>query len=144
MPNTTGLEIETSFIENAFKTSYDYEKAFAVAKRLQTLVLMEPGTLPNLVDCGLGIRTYLFNFRDSTTINTINSKIQDQVQKYMPNNNIQSVEAEFFVDKSGSQKSIVIKAVLFDSSNNELARQIAVTFQKPIGFSDKIISDIYL
>ena len=55
---------ETTFIPDAYRTSHNIKGLFALARRLQTLIIMEPGTIPNLIGAGVGIGSYLQELAD--------------------------------------------------------------------------------
>ena len=86
---------EVSFEQSAFMTSHNFSDLVAFAKRLQALIIMEPGTHPNAVGMGVGIRNYLMEFGDPITIGEIRSRIESQIEKYVPNNVISSIEVMF-------------------------------------------------
>jgi hypothetical protein len=56
----------------------------ALALRLQTLLLTEPGTYPNNYSLGIGVQKYDFEFLDDATLSDLRSKISEQVSKWVP------------------------------------------------------------
>jgi hypothetical protein len=144
MPNVTGREIETSFIESSYKSNFNYEALFATAKRIQTLILMEPGTIPNYTLAGVGIRKYLFNFKDDITLSQINTKIVNQVSKYLPNSNVQGITVTPYPSPSGNMKGIIVTIQIYDASNSSVVNTIMLSFTTTVKSSQTIKSDIYL
>jgi len=146
MPNDTGLEDERSFTESSFLTDYVYEDLYALAKRLQTLILMEPDTIPNLSNAGVGIRNYLFNFRDDETLNSIRSSIDNQISKFVPNSNIFNITVEKYTNNFNSDsKGVICYFDLYDKKNrSDLPTKIGLSFSKPDMYTEKIISEILL
>ena len=147
MPNTTGLEQELSFVENEFKTSYSYKSVLATAKRFQNLLLMEKNTIPSLPDCGIGIKTKLFRFNDSTSIANISREINNQISQYLPTSRIISVEILPHKDATGNKdKGLVIYLMIATEDTEGRARKIAVTAiaDSSSPYKETIASDIYL
>ena len=147
MPNTTGLEQEPSFVENEFKTLYTYTSVLATAKRFQNLLLMEKNTIPSLPNCGIGIKTKLFLFNDSTSIEAITREINDQISQYLPTTRIISVEIVPHKDKNGNKdKGLVIYLMIATEDTEARARKIAVTAiaDSTSPYKETITSDIYL
>lgn len=146
MSNLTGLEEEQSFTESNFKTNFKYDSLFALAKRLQTIVLLEPNTIPNLPECGVGIRLFLFNFNDELTLNLIKQKITTNIQQYMPNSNILSIEVnKISNNNSGKTDGIYIKGNVYDKSDpnaSNIVKQIGMTFVTD--GASRLVSEIYL
>ena len=151
MPNVNGLENEVSLIETNFKTSYNYETVIALAKRFQNLLLMEKDTLPNLPNCGVGIRNYLFNLKDDTTLLEIKNELFSQVKAYLPNafNNILSIDVTYYKDRiSNTTKGIIIYFIVSTDAVSEEAKKIAITAEvensTAANYSQKILSNIYM
>jgi len=149
MPNSTGLESEVSFVETSFKTTYDYTDVTALAKRFQNLLFMEPGTLPNLPLCGIGIKTRIYSLKDELTLSTITNDILNQIEKYMPNSfsSILNVSVDFFKDRiNNTTKGIIIYFIVSTPSAKEEAKKIAITAEYDTNstFSQNILSDIYI
>jgi hypothetical protein len=67
----------------------------AVAKRLQNLILMRKGTMPNDFDMGVDINSYRFEYRNSDTENMIRSEINNQIDKYLPDIPVKNFEIAF-------------------------------------------------
>ena len=65
---------------------YSLNKTYAemVGQNLKMLILTAPGERIMDPEFGVGIRNYLFEMNISLTYEEINSKIAEQVNKYMP------------------------------------------------------------
>jgi hypothetical protein len=85
---------EPTFVPDAFRSSHNIKGMLALARRLQTLILMEPGTVPNLVDAGVGIGTYLHEIADENTLESIRSRINRQVETYLPNDSVDAIDVK--------------------------------------------------
>lgn len=151
MPNVNGLELEVSLIETNFKTSYNYETVTALAKRFQNLLLMEKNTLPNLPNCGMGIKTYLFNLKDETSLIEIKNELFNQIKLYLPNTfeSILNVDVSFYKDRiSNTTKGIIVYFIVATNDVSDEARKIAITAEvensTSTTYSQKIISNIYI
>lgn len=146
MSNATGLELETSFIESNFKTNFFYNELYALARRLQTLVLTEPNTIPNNPEMGVGIRLYLYNFNDENTINIIKERVGFNINKYMPNNNILDIIVEKITSSStGKPNGVLVKANIYNRNGvnaRNIIQQVGITFLTEK--SSNVVSDIYL
>jgi hypothetical protein len=99
---------EVTFIPDAYRTSHNITGLFALAKRLQTLIIMEPGTIPNLVEAGVGIGTYLQEPADDITVSNLKDRIARQVEKYLPNREISSVDVQQGVNKEDGKNFMAI------------------------------------
>jgi len=55
-----------------------------IKQNFKNLVLTNPGERVMLPDFGVGIKRYLFEMNDAVTQSSIQSKIGEQVKKYMP------------------------------------------------------------
>ena len=146
MTNATGLETEVSFIESNFKTNYYYDGLFALAKRLQTLILTEPNTIPNVPEMGVGIRLFLFSLNDDDTLNVIKERINYNINTFMPNLNILNIQlTKVNSNNTGRPDGIILKADLYDSKSpnaKEIIQQIGITFLSEK--NSNVVSEIYL
>ena len=99
---------ETTFIPDAYRTSHNIKGLFALARRLQTLIIMEPGTIPNLTGAGVGIGSYLQELADDITLSNLKDKITVQMEKYLPNKEISSVETKQIRNQEDGRDFIAI------------------------------------
>ena len=71
---------EYTFGVNPFNKPNVVEGKNAIASRLMTLIMMEPGDDPLHPDMGVGIKT----FRYSLSIDKLAERIEDQIATYLP------------------------------------------------------------
>ena len=86
---------ELTFQVNDFRQPKVLTNYYQVAKRLQNLVLMKKGTMPNDYDMGLDINSYRFEYRNDKTQNLIKSDLQVQIDKYLPDIPVSNFEILF-------------------------------------------------
>ena len=67
------------------------EGNMALAQLILNLLLTEPGTYPDTPELGINIASYQFEFLNSETITKIQNKITEQINLYIPSNNIDKV-----------------------------------------------------
>ena len=123
---------ELTFQVNDFRQPKVLTNYYQVAKRLQNLVLMKKGTMPNDYDMGLDINSYRFEYRNDKTQNLIKSDLQVQIDKYLPDIPVSNFEILFktmddyvtvyigfsFTDYSGS-KSVILSFDMSSTNNNK-------------------------
>ena len=149
MSNVSGLELEVSFIETSFKSSYDYTDVTALAKRFQNLLFMEPGTIPNLPLCGIGIKTWMYSLKDDLTLTDITNAIQNQLQTYLPNSfsSILNISVDYFKDRiNNTTKGIIVYFIVSTPGAKSEASKIAITaeYENATSYTQNILSDIYI
>lgn len=71
---------EYTFDVNAFNKPNVLDGKNAIATRLMTLMMMEPGDDPLHPDMGVGIKTY----RYSLSLDGLVQRIEDQIMTYLP------------------------------------------------------------
>ena len=91
---------------NEFNTSKSVEGLEALAYLIQSLLLIEPGTYPNNPDLGVGIHLYEFEILDNPTIDEISTKIEMQINKYIPNINLDSVIVEALPNQKNIENTL--------------------------------------
>jgi hypothetical protein len=131
---------EMTFVPDAYKTSHHITGLLALAKRLQTLIIMEPGTIPNLTGAGVGIATYLGELADDTTLTDIRNDIFTQVYKYLPNNVISDISVKILESKDDGKKFLAFFVKLGTVVDDKTS--FALTFGQNIS-SGSVISDFY-
>ena len=85
------LKDELTFDFNDFQVPKVEEKLYSLAQLILNLLLTQPGMYPDMPDLGINIAQYQFEFLDSSTIYNIQRQIRDQIDKYLPNNNIDKI-----------------------------------------------------
>lgn len=106
--STNPLSDEVTFVPDAYRTSHSIKGLLALARRLQTLIIMEPGTIPNLTNAGIGIGTYLGEIADDITIGTLKDRIGDQVYRYLPNDQISDYSVKVIESKEDGKKFLAV------------------------------------
>jgi len=71
---------EYTFSVNSFNKPNVVEDKQAIASRLMTLIMMEPGDDPLHPDMGVGIKTY----RYALNLDQLGKRIEDQINTYLP------------------------------------------------------------
>jgi hypothetical protein len=128
----------------------DYGKAstckdlLALAKLIQSLFLIEPGTYPSHSDLGIGIRSYEFEVLDDTTLREIKEKAIKQIGEYIPNNYVYDVRIQKLInEQTGAYTTLGVLinvAKVTDGVVNE--SDLILTFDQ-VGKRGKIVSKIY-
>jgi len=77
------LKGETTFEIGFFNENVIDSGLMAVARKLQFLLVTEPNTYPSAPDLGIGIKTYIYEFRDEAEAE-LKLKISEQVRKFLP------------------------------------------------------------
>lgn len=111
---------------------------YAVARLVQTLCILEPGTYPNHPDMGIGIKNFKFEYADAPTISSIQRRINEQISKYLSDANITSVDVELIMNEHTKKKDKLV--VNFNLSNN---KDFILSFEESEK-TGKIISNIYI
>lgn len=82
----------------------------ALATRIINLLLQEKGTVSNCYEMGAGLGMYLFEFMDDRTVSSVQSEIQSQVSKYLPDVQLQGVQVERGDQESAdTARSLMVK-----------------------------------
>lgn len=117
--------IEEIYKKEMFLSIDDYNKPttkeglLTLAENIIHLILMEPGTMQNFPDMGVGIGMYIFDLNTPDTLAKIRSSINTQIQKYVPNNNIQETAVESFTDDLSGLPILGIGFSLFRTESNK-------------------------
>lgn len=74
---------------------------------LVRLILLEPGTFQTHPDCGVGLISK-FKYATDVDMSELNSRIKDQIIKYLPQFSLVNVKCELGDDKAGEEKVIKI------------------------------------
>ena len=75
---------EVTFVEDAYGKSHLIEGLPALAKRVQTLMISEPGSIPNAPNAGAGIGAFLHEFSDSITLEQVDYIVSEQLKLFLP------------------------------------------------------------
>ena len=146
---TDNKKIENECLKQEFILNLDnYGKVMSVnglyslARLIQTLFLIIPGSYPNHPDMGIGIQNYKFEFLDDITLNNIKQNAEDQIKRYIPNNLISDIEVQKLDDKNS--KNVNSIGVLINLTENiDNTNNLIITFEN-LGQNGNIISDFYI
>lgn len=127
---------------NSFGTTTNVEQLGGLARMIQTLMLLKPGTYPNHPEMGIGIEDYKFEFLDETTLADISERANSQIKKYIPSNLINDVKVGK-VDNTLEKKNNTIGLLVNLISNLNGRDNIIITFSD-LGKKGKIESKIYI
>lgn len=138
------LKGETTFVPSPYRSSHTESGLTAFAKRFQTLMVMEPGTLPNCVGAGVGIGLYISEFADSTTMDEVTLRIHNQLNSYLQGSElISDLQIKIIDDPNTGAKVLGMVVKLSQSIDGKKA--FALTFAKGNGTAtkDNVVSDFY-
>ena len=102
----------------------------AVQQQMKNLLLTSPGERVMIPDFGVGLKRYLFENLDRAVLGSIETRIRQQVDKYLPYVNLKSVVFQSALD-SGQD------TVVTDFDENKISIKISYSFGR--GFLDEII-----
>jgi hypothetical protein len=124
-----------------------YEGLFAIAKLLQTLFLLIPGTYPNHPEMGIGLTEYQFEFMDDETKNELQFKANRQIGKYLPTYKIMGVTISFVKDDAtGKQNTLSVLVNIANDDTGDVLdamNSMVLTFEQ-LGKTGKIVSKLYI
>jgi len=84
---------ETSFSVDNFKSNKISNRMEALARKIEFLLITEKGTYPDDPDLGIGVKTYIFEFK-SDVLSQLRSEINTQVKKYLPDAPIKTISVD--------------------------------------------------
>lgn len=96
---------------NKFKKPVVLEGGQAIATLLIRLLLLEPGTIQSHPDMGVGLISN-YRYMETSEINRLRLKIEDQVDKYLPNFKLTNVDLSI-VDKNELNVKITIDNTIY-------------------------------
>ena len=102
----------------------------AVQQQMKNLLLTSPGERVMIPDFGVGLRRYLFENLDRAVLGSIEHRIRQQVEKYLPFVNLRSVTFQSALDAGQN-------ALVTDLDENKISIKISYSFGR--GFLDEII-----
>lgn len=141
--STDPLSREATFLVSAYRTSHSIEDVTALAKRVQTLLIAEPGSFPSNVAMGVGIGTYLHEFADQITLDEINTKVKTQIDKYLPGAPIRRTEVKFITDPTTGTSGLAIFFELTTGTTVDKNSFALVFKRRSEGGSGTVLSDFY-
>lgn len=137
-----GLKDEFLLSINDFGTTDSYNKLIGLAKLIQTLFLLKPGTYPNHPNMGIGIDNYKFEYLDQITLSEIQSNAVDQISKYINCEEVRDIKITGEVNKlNGKKNTINVKVYLTNSVDN--VTDFILSFEQSIN-KGKVISKLYI
>lgn len=114
------------------------------------LMLTEPGEWPMNPDLGIGLRRYLFNNYNADSLKGVESRIRDQLEKYLSRVNL--ISAVFNSDPDEIDKGKISLTVRYTimGSTQEVSRiqigekgylimEIQKTMKSPSSFNDEVM-----
>lgn len=136
-------KIETTLTLNAFGTTQNYTELQALAKRIQSLILLEPGTNPANIEMGVGIRNYVTEFMDDTTLTRLSRVTLDQVNRFIPTQLVKDIT---YGRGNGVYSSFVFCYVYLNMTSQEFQKNIlAISFNSSSpAYTTTIESEIFI
>ena len=129
----------TCDINSIGKTKTITDSLLSFTTRLQTILLMNKGTMPNDPDMGIGIKTYMYEFANGDTIATLKSEIDKQIQKYIPNPVPVVIDVEMANDPHRQNAKIFVIAIKVNSEDRD-GQTVAIIMRG--GQGNKVVSKI--
>ena len=117
--NDSSTKQEFTLEVSGFKEAKVSSGLSGLAKNIETLIIMDKGSYPDLMDMGVGIEDYEFEFLTPETISSIRYEVKEQIRKYIPNNNVQEVVVEALDNDDKLKRSIGIMITLSKSIDNK-------------------------
>lgn len=115
-----------SELTNQFELSVDdfgkttqVEGFYAIAKAVQSLILLQPGSYPNHPEMGVGIKDYQFEFLDRTTLDEIEERINEQISKYINSIYITEAVVDIIPNKLESKQNTIGVLLNFANLNRQ-------------------------
>jgi hypothetical protein len=102
---------EVTLTLSPLKTTHTYTDLVAYAKRIQNLILMEPGTIPGCSNMGVGIRRFLYDLADAVTLSDIEMTIRRQLMEYDKENYIRKIIIEYFDSPLDGSKGVLVRFI---------------------------------
>lgn len=142
-PEDEAVKDELVFKLTAFKTTGKFTGLQALAIKIQDLLLMEPGTHPDALGMGVGLRNSLMDLLDSTTIDELNLRTERQIATYLPNNMVKRVE---FIKngKESDRNKLYVFIHLNKDDENFANNYFAIGFGNDSSKSRETVSSVYM
>lgn len=141
MATIDALKADFSFDIDSFKKSPAVSGALAAARQAQTIIVMEPGTVPGAPDMGVGIGLYSFEFGDSTTISEIREKISYQISRFLDAGVAETIDVGLLPSPAGSRSKLLGVRMQFPGDQGIPATTALLAFARVPGKSG-IVSDV--
>jgi len=137
----TAMKKEFTLSVNDFREVTNKDGIYGLAKNIETIILMDKGSYPNIRDMGVGIEDYQFEFLTINTLDTIKHSIKRQINKYIPTNKVKDVVVEQLENESNNKKSVAVLVTL--NKNVDNVGEIVVLMNKDIS-SNSLESTIFI
>jgi len=137
----TAMKKEFTLSVNDFREVTNRDGIYGLAKNIETIILMDKGSYPNIRDMGVGIEDYQFEFLTINTLDTIKYSIKRQINKYIPTNKVKDVVVEQLENESNNKKSVAVLVTL--NKNVDNVGEIVVLMNKDIS-SNSLESTIFI
>lgn len=137
----TAMKKEFTLSVNDFREVTNRDGIYGLAKNIETIILMDKGSYPNIRDMGVGIEDYQFEFLTINTLDTIKHSIKRQINKYIPTNKVKDVVVEQLENESNNKKSVAVLVTL--NKNVDNVGEIVVLMNKDIS-SNSLESTIFI
>jgi hypothetical protein len=124
---------ELAFGFNVFNTTEIESKLVSMVRRIINLLLLEQGTLYDIREAGIGIQNYIFELATADTINELYGRIKQQIEVFLPDVPIKSIELEGDTVNADKKKKLYIKFEL----SKPIEGKTSVIFE--VAEKDKII-----
>jgi hypothetical protein len=135
------LTNEQTFKVDNYNQPHEEIDISALAVRLNTLILMDKGTMPLDPDMGVGIRDFQFEYGTNETMGRIKQEIESQISTYIPVSPIYNIDLVIDKDPDLGKKVIYIK---FDLINTLQKNKSFVISYKAGNNTNNIVSQIYI
>jgi len=138
---TIPLTTENTLWVDDFSKAKEVDELTAIAIRLNTLILMDPGTMPNDPKMGVGIRKYKFEYANTETIYKLRNDILEQMEMYLPIEKTYNIDVVIEIDEDSldSKKVIYVK---FDITYKENLNKTFIIAYKNSENSGRLIAEI--
>lgn len=111
----------------------------AVAQIIQNLCLIEPGTYPSDPELGIGIEDEQFELVDNAYLNSLKSKIDNQINKYIPSDYYITTELTSKAISANESRQVLCLSVTISSSSKDATNYKLLFMKKENG---KLISRV--
>lgn len=124
MKSVQGISVSLPLIYGTQDGPYILNKEIGqvVKQNFKNLLLTNPGERVMIPHFGVGLHGLLFQPMNSSTFSKVNSRIHEQVKKYMPFLNLESIEYGTFENNPDiplNQVNVVIKYNLGNISSSD-------------------------
>ena len=113
-----------------------------VRQNVKMVVLTSPGERIGFPDFGVGLRSYLFENANEATTNALKTRIQQQIQKYLPYVNLTDVIVSFGLTEQNVRNSQNRYLGDIEESPNRLNVQIIYYYAGNLNLSDNLFIEV--